>query len=343
MDQEALEERVRRIFEQQGFEVGSDGNRMTAVSGDEEKLLSVYSSRSYTPEDVISNVQKGEIVFVDERLSGVDREIENEVSVIRKEKEGREFDLPSYELVGDIAVINEIGKRERGAVVEGIRHHHPRVKTVLLKQDGLEGEFRVGEYEILYGDETETVHTEFGCRYRVDPTKVYFSERFATERERVVSKIDDGEKVLVMFAGVGPFAVLAARNASPSKVVAVEKNPVAVGYLRENVEMNGVQEPVDVHEGDVSDIVPELGKFDRIIMPLPESADEYLPLAIEHAKDKGVIHYYRFLEAGDWETLEEEVETAAGKAGRRYELLERVICGHRGPETDRICMDIEVG
>ncbi|MFB6216740.1 MAG: class I SAM-dependent methyltransferase family protein, partial [Candidatus Aenigmatarchaeota archaeon] len=174
--------------------------------------------------------------------------------------------------------MNDLAGTDRDEAVEGILAHQ-NVKTILLKKGGLKGEYRVGDYEILYGEETETVHKEFGCRFRVDPTKVYFSERFSTERKRVVDQIKDGEKVLVMFAGVGPFAIMAAKLANPGKVVAVEKNPDGAEYLKENAELNKVEDVVEGIEGDVAEVVPELGTFDRIIMPLPESAQEFLPLA----------------------------------------------------------------
>ncbi len=341
MKQQELEKRVKEIFERQGFTVEAEDNRIKASNG-EEKSIAVFSSENYSAKDALENAGPEELVFVDEALADVQNGLDNQVSVIHKESKQNEYDLPSYEVIGDIAVINELGNRERETVVEGIREYNPHVKTVLLKKNGLEGEFRVAEYEKLYGDETETVHTEFGCRFRVDPTKVYYSERFSTERDRVVSQIEPGENILVMFAGVGPFAVMAARNARPEKVVAVEKNPAAVDYMRENVELNSVEDIVEVIEGDAAEAVPD-GKFDRIIMPLPESADEFLAVAFRHITPGGTVHYYRFIEDENWQEVEEEVEKAAESAGRNFEIIDRVVCGERGPGVSRACIDVKVG
>jgi tRNA (guanine37-N1)-methyltransferase len=336
MKQEELESKVREIFEQQGFKVTQNENRITADTDEKELVAETFSSENYCIEDI--DPSNDSLVFVDEDLAEISDKVGNRVSVIREELEEVEYDLPSYEIIGDIAVINQLTVSEEEAV-EGILAHHGHVNTILLKEDNLGGEFRVGEYRKLYGDDTETVHTEFGLKYRVDPTKVYFSERFGTERDRVTSQIQEGEHVLVMFAGVGPFALLAAKRGA-DRVVAVEKNPVAAEYLEENVELNGMTDTVRAVQGDVKDVVPELGDFDRVIMPLPGHADIYLELAAEHVKDGGVVHYYRFVRDDDWTPVLNEVEAVAEKLDMEFEVMEKTVCGNRSPAEDRVCLDV---
>jgi tRNA (guanine37-N1)-methyltransferase len=303
MKQKQLEKKVEELFQEQGFDTQWQNGTLVAESKEEIKEVKVFSSEEYDIEGVKANLKGQKLVFVDEELAEVQDRIKNDVSIIREERETEEHDLPSYELIGDTAVINELVDMTEEEAVEGIRKYHSHVKTVLLKEESLGGEFRVGNYRKLYGEETETLHREFGCRFKVDPTRVYFSERFSTERNRVVSQIEDDEDVMVMFAGVGPFAVMAAKNRSPRKVVAVEKNPDAMAYLRENIELNNVEEKVRAIEGDVREAIGELEEFDRIVMPLPGSADEFLNSAFEHAKSGAVIHYYRFIQGGDWQPV----------------------------------------
>lgn len=342
MEQENLLEKVRELFERQDFDVKQVEVYHLEASNDEILSLKVFSSEKYSEEEITELVDLGDKVFVDKDLESIRDKIENSVSVLEEETEEPDFDLPSYELIGDIAVINDLAGRDEEESVAGIRHHHPRVKTVLLKTDGLQGEFRVGNYRKLYGTKTETIHKEHGCRYKVDPTKVYYSERFATDRKRVVDQIEDGEKVLAMFAGVGPFAVLAAKDANPERVVAIEKNPGAAEYLKENIGLNRVENTVEGFEGDVKNILPEIDEvFDRIIMPLPGSAEEFLDLAFEYLKTDGVVHYYRFMEEDNWQELEDEVKRIAERENISFNIVGREVSGERSPGVVRARLDIQ--
>ena len=324
MKQKKLEETVHGILEREGFTI-EDG----VASKPEVRLeLGIYSSEEYSEEDVDRSKDK---IFVDEGLN-----VESAYTI----EEEVDYNLPSFELIGDIAIINDLSGRSRKEAEEGILAHHD-VKTILLKTEGLSGEYRVGEYEKLYGEETETIHREHGKEFKVDPSQAYFSERFSTERKRVADKIEKGENVLVMFAGVGPFAVLCADKAS--KVVAVEKNPKACGYLEENVQLNNMVEKIEVHCGDVVDVIPQLNeKFDRVIMPLPESALEFLDLALGSLKDEGMIHLYSFVEDEDFRPVERKINDLVSEENLRHEIVDRVRCGYKSPSEDRYCFDIKV-
>lgn len=341
--QDELLRKVEDLFDSQSFSVFKEGsNVLKAEKDDLELYLYVFSSERFSRDDILNfEFKKDSKIFVDENLHGLESDLEHDVSVISGEQEDESYELPSYELIGDIAVINDLQGKTEDYIVEGIRHYNPNVETILVKEESLSGEFRVGEYDIIYGDSTETIHKEFGCRFKVDPTKTYFSERFSTERKRVVDQIISGEKVLVMFAGVGPFAVLAARKKSVENVVAVEKNPVAFSYLEENIRLNDVEDVVEAYEGDVRDVLPSLEEdFDRVVMPLPGLANRFLDLVL--SQDSGLyVHYYRFLEDEDWSSLEREVEEIASDAGFDFKVLDRVKCGEKSPSVDRVCLDLK--
>lgn len=324
MEQEKLEVKAAEILEREGFEIGGGVARKPGV----ELELGIYSSEKFSEEGVDHSKDK---IFVDEGL-----DVEDAYTI----EEDVEYDLPSFEIIGDIAIINDLSETDRDEAVEGILAHHD-VKTILLKTEGLSGEFRVGEYEKLYGEETETIHREHGKKFRVDPTEAYFSERFATERKRVADEVEEGEKVLVMFAGVGPFAVLCAEKAE--KVVAIEKNPEACEYLKENIALNNLEDRLETFCGDVREIVPNLDeKFDRVIMPLPGSAIEFLDIAVEALSTGGAIHLYSFVEEEDFKPVEHDIEVIMSERNLEYEIIDRIRCGYKSPSEDRYCFDIKI-
>ncbi len=254
--------------------------------------------------------------------------------------------VTSYDIVGDIAIIKvpEELEAKKDVIGEAVLEQHTNVNTVLRKTGERSGEYRVAEYELLRGDATDTIHKEHGCRFALDPTAVYFSERLGHERERVVEQAAEGETVVDMFAGVGPFTVQLARNAGVEMVYAFEVNPAAVDYLEQNVELNNVEDRVEVFGGDVRDNLPELGvQADRVVMNLPESSDEFVDLALDHVNEGGVIHFYRFVPKDElWDEAEMHVEQLFAEHGATVEIEESVVCGHYNPAVERVCFDVRV-
>jgi tRNA (guanine37-N1)-methyltransferase len=114
---------------------------------------------------------------------------------------------------------------------------------------------------------------------------------------RVSRLVKPGEYVVNMFAGVGSFSILAARHSLPRFVVSIDVNPDAAYLMQENVVLNKVGKIVQVIQGDAREVVENrlIGVADRIIMPLPERAFEYLDAAVRALKPSGgTIHYYDF-------------------------------------------------
>lgn len=76
-------------------------------------------------------------------------------------------------------------------------------------------------------------------------------------------KVFEGESVLDLGTGSGVQAVFAADKAS--RVVATDINPVSVTMARMNVERNGVDNIVEVRQGDLFAPIKEAEKFDVIL------------------------------------------------------------------------------
>jgi tRNA (guanine37-N1)-methyltransferase len=195
--------------------------------------------------------------------------------------------LPRHELVGGIAIMME----NDPAGAAHILASRPSLHTVVYAQGEVSGEYRTRSYEVLAGDHTtRTQVTEHGHRFTVDLAGAYFSARLSTERQRILSETGKDELVLDMFAGVGPFAITLAARAG--LVVAADINPNAIGLMLENIAMNRIKNvlPVLADARRLRGVLP--WKFDRIVMNLPLTGTEFLPVAFHLCKAGGTIHFY---------------------------------------------------
>ncbi len=199
-----------------------------------------------------------------------------------------------YEVIGDIAIINLPPSLydEKRLIAQVLASHRKDIRTVLLKKNKLAGGNRVGEFEILLGDRTTTLHRENGCVFHVDIAKTYFSGKLYFERNRIVQKVKDGESILVLFCGVGPFLIPIAKKRKVN-ITGLENNSIACDLFRKNAELNDIDS--DIILADANSMSTLFKKdFDRIVMPTPYGQDYFLALAGSVLKPQGIIHFYTF-------------------------------------------------
>ena len=94
--------------------------------------------------------------------------------------------------------------------------------------------------------------------------------------------------------------------------------------------------------GSYREIISEQKKFNRILMPLPKSAGDFLDTALLAAKKGTIIHFYNFLREDNFTEAERIVDAACKRAGRTWRKIAFVKCGQHAPRTFRICLDFEV-
>lgn len=211
----------------------------------------------------------------------------------------------AIDFVGDIAIIEIPPELEtyKAEIGNAIMQAHKNVRTVLTKAGAVKGTYRLREFSLIAGEnKTETLHKEHGCKYQVDLAQAYFSPRLSHEHKRVASLVKDGETVIDMFAGVGPFTILIAKTRENVKVYAIDINPHAVALLKKNIELNRVEGKVHPILGDAKQIVRQRlrGVADRVIMNLPEKAIDFVDVACEALKPEGgIIHFYSFISGLD--------------------------------------------
>jgi tRNA (guanine37-N1)-methyltransferase len=211
----------------------------------------------------------------------------------------------SLDIIGDIAIIeiptelNNYNEILGGAILK----LHKNIKAVFSKSSPIKGNYRLRSFDFLCGENrTYTTHIEYGCKYFLDISKVYFSPRLSQEHNRVASFVKGNEVIVDLFAGIGPFSILIAKNNPEAKIFSIDINPVAVEFLKKNIRLNRVNGAVVPFEGDARPLINEhlTGIADRIIMNLPEKAKEFINVACKALKPKGgIIHYYEFIQEPD--------------------------------------------
>ncbi|MFH1448788.1 MAG: class I SAM-dependent methyltransferase family protein [Candidatus Micrarchaeota archaeon] len=255
--------------------------------------------------------------------------------------------VTSFDVVGGVAIVEIPVELEgkKGDIGEALMLVHKNVRTVAAKRGPMEGEFRVRKLEVIAGERnTETRYRESGCEFVFDIAKVYFSPRLSFERERIAGLIKGNERVLVMFAGVGPFPIVVARRNSGVEIAAVELNPAAFEYLVGNIKLNRMERTITPVCGDVREVIPELfvGWADRVLMPLPRGAEGFLDVALCGAKKGGVLHVYCFARVGEDGEKADEIARMIGKFGGKAKVLNIRTVRPFAPHVDQIVVDVEV-
>jgi tRNA (guanine37-N1)-methyltransferase len=256
----------------------------------------------------------------------------------------------ALDVIGDIAIIevpSEL-KAHKSLIGEAILKTHKNVQTVLAKAGAVSGTYRLRSFEFIAGEHrTNTVHKEYGCQYHVDVAEAYFSPRLSHERDRIAHLVQKGGTVVDLFAGVGPFSVLIAKNNPDVKVYAVDINPRAVALLERNSRLNRVENRVIPILGDARQTVEEQlrGVADRVIMNLPEKAIEFVDVACKAVKPTGgIIHHYSFVRLPDsLENAQQRFSERVKKAGRKVDefLLAKTI-RETAPYECQVVLDAKI-
>ena len=251
----------------------------------------------------------------------------------------------AYDMLGSIGIL-EIDKElysYKRKLGEALLKSNKNLKTALRKSGSHEGDYRIQSFEYLAGEKTTiALHKENNVSIALDISKMYFSPRLSTERKRISQLIKPQEDVLVMFSGCAPYVCVISKNTPASSVLGVEINKEAHIYGLRNIEKNKIKN-AELMNGDVRKVLPKLkARFDRIIMPLPKSAGDFLDCAFLVCKDKSWIHMYEFAKEDEFEKIEEFVKQLCRKHSFLISHIKTHKCGQQSPREYRICVDFHI-
>lgn len=251
--------------------------------------------------------------------------------------------ISSFDLIGNIAVVELPKGIAARKVANAIMSVHSGVEAVYSKESGMEGKYRVRRFRHIGGRKIAIARCrENGVSMEFDIEKVFFSPRLSSERKRISGLVGENESVLVLFAGVGPFALCIAKENPSSKVVGIELNAEAVKWFKRNIKLN----KLDNVEAVLGDVKKELAKkeyvgwADRIVMPLPKDAEHFLKDAEKAAKKGTIIHFYTFVDSK--RPIEHATEKIKANLKRPFRIAFAKKVRDYSPKTVQVVADIEI-
>ncbi len=258
----------------------------------------------------------------------------------------------SYDVIGDIAVIRipEQLLAHADTIGQALMTQHKNVKAVWQQSGPVSGDFRLRKLRLIAGErKTETIYREHGCVFKVDVEKCYFSPRLGFERMRIARLVESDEVIVNMFAGVGCYSIVISKHSNAVRIYSIDINPIAVRYMRENVLLNKVADRVLPWRGDARETIEGIlrNQADRVLMPLPEKAIDYLDAALSSVKPQGGwIHYYTFEHARKGESPIKKAQVEVMEALKAQNIifefpLNRVV-RQTGPNWYQVAIDIKV-
>lgn len=151
--------------------------------------------------------------------------------------------ISGFSIIGHIAHLNL--KKEvmeyKNLIAKVIMDKNPTIKTVVNKTNEIDNTYRNFKMELLAGEDNMiTQAKEHGFIYELDFSKVYWNPRLEREHRRVVDEVQQGDIVYDVFAGIGPFAIPAAK-VKKAVVYANDLNPDSYQSLCKNIKLNKVK------------------------------------------------------------------------------------------------------
>jgi tRNA (guanine37-N1)-methyltransferase len=209
----------------------------------------------------------------------------------------------SFDIIGDIAIIKipDSLLHKKKIIGDTLLLHIPNLKSIFLQNTAVDGEYRLRGLELIAGENKYvTTYKEYGCKFFVNVASSYFSPRLSTERLRISNLVSANETIVNMFAGVGTFSIIIAKK-TPVLIYNIDSNLDAYILSKINSKLNKVEDSIISINGDAQDILSSqmfIQKADRILMPLPEKAFEFIDTSVDCLKPGGgYLHFFSHIKS----------------------------------------------
>lgn len=238
-----------------------------------------------------------------------------------------DIEVPTaYSLVGHIVQLNlrDVHLPYKSIIGQVFLDKTASARTVVNKINTIDTSFRYFAMEILAGEKnTVTIAKEHGCTYQFDFAQVYWNPRLSTEHARMITFLTPSDVLYDVFAGVGPFAIPAARK--KIQVFANDLNPESYKWLQKNATINKLKDNFKAFNMDGRDFLKKIVRDDilarraqnlsgseHIIMNLPASAIEFLDILSDWFTQEElkkvylkspIFHVYCFVKANKKENV----------------------------------------
>ncbi|NXC49741.1 TRM5 methyltransferase, partial [Penelope pileata] len=258
----------------------------------------------------------------------------------------RDHQLPYRHLIGQVII-----------------DKNPGITCVVNKTNIIDNTYRNFQMEVLAGENNlVTKVKENNFSYELDFAKVYWNPRLSTEHGRIVELLKPGDVLFDVFAGIGPFAIPAAKK--KCVVFANDLNPDSYKWLLHNCKLNKVDSKIKAFNMDGRDFLlgpvrEELSKeltpakeeqktAFHIVMNLPALAIEFLDV-FRHllegepcsAAVLPTVHCYGFSkDENPAKDIQERAEASLGASleGRCSTYLVRNVA----PNKEMLCITFQV-
>ena len=257
--------------------------------------------------------------------------------------------LPSrWWKIGDVLIstIPEELMEYKRDIGEAFLKLESNVRVVLGKTGPTIGITRKPTFTHLAGEKnTETIHKELGCHFKIDAAKLTFSPGNHGERKRLLEITKPNEFIIDMFSCIGNLSLPLAVHNQPKMLLASEINPLAHKYLEQNIKLNKVQEHMKSILGDNRVTLHDyFHQADRVISGYLASDLDQITVGIKLCKKGGILHFHAGV-PNNKEILDNPINKITKIVERENRTLE-VITQKRvkkySPGIDHIVIDIKI-